>query len=77
MAVNLRRNEGPSAEHSYGESMRYQSCTRLIYQTRTCSTGWCKKNRNFEIFEGHFFEKTSFLGVKIAEKHDSGVKKIF
>jgi hypothetical protein len=24
-----------------------------------------------------FFLKTSFLGVKLAEKHDSGVKKIF
>ena len=41
-----------------------------------------QKNHNFETFEGHFFEKNfflkiSFLGVKIAEKHDSGVKKIF
>ena len=41
-----------------------------------------KKNRNFETFEGHFFEKifflkTSFLGVKMAEKHKSGVQKIF
>ena len=43
-----------------------------------------KKNRTFAIFFDFFeknfvkiFQKTSFLGVKNAEKHESGVKKFF
>jgi len=38
---------------------------------------WQKWSFLGAFFQKIFFLKTSFLGVKIAEKHESGVEKIF